>query len=498
MPRSTPRRVLHVGAEIYPLIKTGGLADALGALPSALALSGTDVRLLLPGYPAVLQALPDSTVIGTLGPAFGAASLVVRLGRLTGIDLPAYVIDAPALFDRPGNPYLGTDGREWKDNPLRFGALGWMAAHLGLGDVDRSWRPEIVHGHDWHAGLACAHLAQHPNPGCRSVFTVHNLAFQGLFPKDLLPSLLLPEASFVFDGLEFHGQGSAIKAGLQYADHITTVSPTYAREIQTPEFGCGLEAVIAHRSAVLSGILNGVDYTVWNPANDPLLEARFDPSGAPAQLRAGKARAKQALQRQLGLEPVRERLLLGVVSRLTAQKGIDLLIEALPHVVPHGVQLALLGSGDGKMEADLSALAATHPRSIGLRLGYDESLAHRIIAGADVIVVPSRFEPCGLTQLYGLRYGTLPLVRSVGGLADTVVDASPSAIAAGTATGFTFAAATTTDLLATIRRAEQVLRSPAAWLAMMKQAMAQDFSWTKAATAYRAIYDQLTERAPVW
>jgi starch synthase len=494
MPAAASRRVLHVGAEIYPLVKTGGLGDVLGALPAALAENGADVRLLLPGYPAVLQALQESSAIATFGPVFGAASLIVRLGRLNGIAVPAYVIDAPALYDRPGNPYLGSDGHEWPDNPLRFGALSWVAAHLGLGDVDRGWRPQVVHGHDWHAGLACAHLAHHPVPGCRSVFTVHNLAFHGLFDKALLPALLLPAAAFVFDGLEFHGQGSAIKAGLQYADQITTVSPTYAREIQTHEFGCGLETVIAHRRSVLSGILNGVDYAVWNPATDTFLEKHFGATSAPETLRAGKTRAKEALQRQLGLETARGRLLIGVVSRLTTQKGIDLLVDVLPQLLPQQVQLALLGSGDTKLESALTALAAAHPGSIAVRLGYDEALAHRIIAGADVIAVPSRFEPCGLTQLYGLRYGTLPLVRSVGGLADTVVDASDSAIAAGKATGFNFTNATASELLGAIRRAGDLYRSPAAWLAVMVRAMAQDFSWTKAAADYSTIYEELLAR----
>jgi len=497
MRASSPRRVLHVGAEIYPLVKTGGLGDVLGALPTALAERGADVRLLLPGYPAILHALHDSMVVGSYGPAFGAASLVVRLGLLNGIPVPAYVIDAPSLFDRPGNPYLASDGHEWRDNPLRFGALGWIAAHLGLGDIDRAWRPQIMHGHDWHAGLACAHLAMHPAPGCRSVFTVHNLAFHGLFDRGLLGQLMLPETAFVFDGLEFHGQGSAIKSGLQYADHITTVSPTYAREIQTREFGCGLEMVISHRRAALSGILNGVDYAVWNPATDPLLEQQFDPKAPPEQLRAGKARAKEALQKQFGLDVARGRLLLGVVSRLTSQKGLDLLLDALPHLLPRGVQLALLGSGDAKLEAGYSALAAAHPQSIAVRLGYDEPLAHRIIAGSDVMLVPSRFEPCGLTQLYALRYGTLPLVRSVGGLADTVVDATEASIANGSATGFAFSAATSSELLGAIQRAEQLFHSPTVWQGVMKQATAQDFSWNKAAAQYGAIYEELLEPAAI-
>jgi starch synthase len=488
------QRVLHVGAEIYPLVKTGGLGDVLGALPPALAERGLDVRLLVPGYPAILGALEGSSVVGSYGPAFGAASLLVRLGRLAGIPVPAYVIDAPALYARAGNPYVARDGSPWRDNPLRFGALGWVAAHLGLGDIDRGWRPGIVHGHDWHAGLACAHIAQHPAPGCRSVFTIHNLAFHGLFAKSQLGALLLDDGLFAFDGLEFHGQGSAIKAGLQYASHVTTVSPTYAREIQTPEFGCGLEGVIAHRRNSLSGILNGVDYAVWDPATDPLLEHRFDASAPPQTLRAGKARAKEGLQRQMGIEVAADRLLIGCVSRLTAQKGIDLLVHALPQVVAQGVQFVLLGSGDSELESGMKALAQRHPEAVAVRLGYDEPLAHRIMAGSDVVAVPSRFEPCGLTQLYALRYGALPLVRRVGGLADTVADATDAARADGSATGFAFDAATPGDLVATIRRALRLFQMQADWLAVMRTAVAQDFSWRKAAGAYQSIYDALLAR----
>ncbi len=489
MAATSTKRVLHVGAEIYPLVKTGGLGDVLGALPPAIAGRGVDVRVLVPGYPAILGSLEQSTVVGSFGPAFGAASLVVRFGRVKGIGVPAYVVDAPALFDRPGNPYVAPDGKGWRDNPFRFGALSWVAAHLGLGDVDRGWRPAIVHGHDWHAGLACAYLAQHPAPRCGSVFTIHNLAFHGLFEKTDLGALLLDDSMFAFDGLEFHGQGSAIKAGLQFATRVTTVSPTYAREIQTAEFGCGLEAVVAHRRNALSGILNGVDYAVWNPASDPLLEERFDPAGSPQAFRAGKARAKQALQRQAGLDVAADRLLIGIVSRLTPQKGIDLMLQALPRLIPQGVQFVLLGSGDAPLESGMTALAHRHPGSVSVKLGYDEAFAHRIMAGADVVAVPSRFEPCGLTQMYALRYGALPLVRRVGGLVDTVVDATDAARAAGTATGFAFDAATSGDLVATIQRALRLYEVPAEWLGVMRAAVAQDFSWGKAAAGYQAVYD---------
>ena len=482
-------RVLHAGAEVYPLVKTGGLGDVLGALPPALAAQGCDARLLLPGYPALREPLADVQVVCVLGPAFGAARIDILLGRLPGIAVPVYLIDAPALYGRPGNPYVDARGREWADNVQRFGLLGFVAAHLGLGDIDRGWRPQIVHAHDWHAGLAPAHLAQHPQPGSRSVITIHNLAFQGMFARDALPSLLLPERCFTPAGLEFHGQGSMLKAALAYADAITTVSPSYAREIQTSEFGCGLEGVLAHRRDALTGILNGVDTRVWDPAADPLLAQRFS-----AARPDGKAATRRALQAQLGLGATPDTLLIGVVSRLTAQKGLDLLAQALPALLRDAtqpVQLALLGSGDAAMEAQYKALAAQWPAQVAIQIGYDEALAHRIIGGADVVAVPSRFEPCGLTQLYGLRYGTLPLVRRVGGLADTVVDASDAALAAGTATGFAFDAATADALQAAVRRALALYRQPARWRAMMARAMAQDFSWDGAAAHYAVLYRRL-------
>lgn len=484
-------RILQVGAEIYPLVKTGGLGDVLGALPPALARLGWDVRLLLPGYPALRQPLTNVRSVCRLGPAFGAASVQVLRGRLPGIELPVYLIDAPSLYDRPGNPYLDASGQGWADNPQRFGLLGWVAAYLALGDIDPTWRPQLVHGHDWHAGLAAAYLALHPNTDCRTVFTVHNLAFHGLFSRALMPVLQLPESSFSSDGLEFHGEGSMIKAGLHYADAITTVSPSYALEIQTPAFGCGLDGVITQRRAHLHGILNGVDDAVWNSATDPRLEAHFD-AAHPER----KAAAKAALQRQLGLRVDPGAMLIGVVSRLTPQKGIDLLLEVLPSLLADNVQLALLGSGDANLVAACRALAAAAPGQVEVRFDYDETLAHRIIAGADVIAVPSRFEPCGLTQLYGLRYGSLPLVHRVGGLADTVVDADAQALAADTATGFVFDAPTAAALAQAARRALALYRQPERWKPLMRCAMAQDCSWDGAARAYADLYRRLLAAEP--
>jgi starch synthase len=475
-----PPRVLHAAAEIFPLVKTGGLADVVGALPHALAAAGADVRLLLPGLPAILDAVSRPRKVFEGGPLFGAARVTLRLGRFKagakGPDVQAYVIDAPWLYARDGGPYQGPDGKPWDDNLQRFALLGWAAAHLAAGELDPAWRPDILHAHDWHAALACSYLRAHPGAHARSVFTIHNLAFQGLFAQDDFGLLDLPRRFMQPDGLEFHGWLSFMKGGLVHADRLTTVSPTYAREITTPEFGCGVEGVLRTRAADLSGILNGVDYGHWDPATDAALPARFD-----AQDLGGKAVCKAALQREFGLDARTDAPLIGIVSRLSEQKGLDLALAALPALRAEGVQLAILGSGDAPLERAFADAAAAHPGQVGVHIGYDETLAHRVIAGADLILVPSRFEPCGLTQLYGMRYGTLPLVRRVGGLADTVDDAS----------GFIFEAADASSLIEAARRAVLTLREPARWRAMQQTAMARDHSWSAAAARYLALYRSL-------
>ena len=475
-----PPRVLHAAAEIFPLVKTGGLADVVGALPHALAAAGADVRLLLPGLPAILDAVSRPRKVFEGGPLFGAARVTLRLGRFKagakGPDVQAYVIDAPWLYARDGGPYQGPDGKPWDDNLQRFALLGWAAAHLAAGELDPAWRPDILHAHDWHAALACSYLRAHPGAHARSVFTIHNLAFQGLFAQDDFGLLGLPRRFMQPDGLEFHGWLSFMKGGLVHADRLTTVSPTYAREITTPEFGCGVEGVLRTRAADLSGILNGVDYGHWDPATDAALPARFD-----ARDLGGKAVCKAALQREFGLDARTDAPLIGIVSRLSEQKGLDLALAALPALRAEGVQLAILGSGDAPLERAFADAAAAHPGQVGVHIGYDETLAHRVIAGADLILVPSRFEPCGLTQLYGMRYGTLPLVRRVGGLADTVDDAS----------GFIFEAADASSLIEAARRAVLTLREPARWRAMQQTAMARDHSWSAAAARYLALYRSL-------
>ncbi|HEU4460843.1 MAG TPA: glycogen synthase GlgA [Methylibium sp.] len=478
-------RVLQVGAEIYPLVKTGGLADVMGALPQALARQGPDVRLLLPGWPAVVEAVREQRVVRELGPVFGVARVQLRLGTLPASGLAAYVIDAPMLFRRDGNPYLDAGGAEWCDNLQRFALLGWVAAQLTAGGLDDAWAPTVLHAHDWHAATAFAYLAAHPESHrAATVFTVHNLAYQGLFPSADFGLLGLPARFMAPSALEFHGQLSLMKAGLKFARRITTVSPSYAREITTPEFGCGLDGVLRGRADDVSGILNGIDDGVWNPAADPHLAAPYS-----AARPAGKARCKQALQAELGLAPRKGAMLFGVVSRLTAQKGLDLLLAAAPTLLRHGAQLALQGSGDAKLEAAFAALAAAHPGEVAVRIGYDEATAHRLIAGADAIVVPSRFEPCGLTQMYGLRYGSLPVVRRVGGLADTVVDASPQALHDGRATGFVFDAATGAGLAGALEAAIAAHAQPALWKTLMQRAMQQHLSWDDAARRYLALYE---------
>ncbi len=479
-----PLRVLHAAAEIFPLVKTGGLADVVGALPPALLAAGADARLLLPGMPAILEAVSRPRKVAEFGPAFGAARVTLRIGRLeVGTGEPAvqaYVIDAPWLYARGGGPYQGPDGRPWDDNLQRFGLLGWVAAQLAGGDLDPAWRPDILHAHDWHAALACSYLRMNPGAAARSVFTVHNLAYQGLFPQGDFRLLGLPQRLMQPDGLEFHGWLSFMKGGLMHADRLTTVSPTYAREIATPEFGCGVEGVLRERAADLSGILNGVDPHHWDPATDRTLAARYS-----AVDLAGKAGCKAALQREMGLAVRADAPLFGVVSRLSEQKGLDLVLAALPALLAEGAQLALLGSGDPALELAFSAAAAAHPGAVAARIGYDEACAHRIIAGADVILVPSRFEPCGLTQLYGMRYGTLPLVRRVGGLADTVDDR----------VGFLFEDAEAGALTAAARRAVLTYREPARWRAMQQEAMSRDHSWDAVAARYMALYGSMRPTA---
>ena len=478
-------RILHAAAELFPWVKTGGLGDVIAALPPALAAQGVDVRLVLPGFPGFLDAFALSETIRLRTP-FVAGRVRVALARLPGSGLAAYIVDHPAFYDRPGNPYAAPDGSDWPDNHRRFALLGWVAAALGRG-ADPQWRPDIMHCHDWHAGLAPAYLRA-GGGGVPSVFTVHNLAFGGFFPAARFADLALPASFFSIDGVEFYGGVSLMKAGLFYADRVTTVSPTYAGEIQTPAFGMGFDGLLRARAAVLTGILNGVDPRIWAPENDPLLPQRYGVDDAAA----GKAAAKAALEQRFGLVHDPDAPLFGAVTRLTAQKGCDLLLAALPGLVALGGRLVLLGSGEAALEAGFTAAAETYSGRVGVALGYDEAQSHLIIAGSDSILVPSRFEPCGLTQLYALRYGTLPLVRHTGGLVDTVVDANAVTLAEGIATGFAFDEDTADALLEALQRATALYHDPSSWRRTMRQAMTRDFSWEAAARQYGALYRELS------
>jgi starch synthase len=443
---------------------------------------------LLPGFAGFLDAFPRISDAARLHTPFAAERVRVGLARVPGSELLAYLVDHPAFYDRPGNPYAGPDGRDWPDNHRRFGLFGWTAAELARG-ADAGWRPDILHLHDWHAGLTPAYLTARAPAGdhVATVFTVHNLAYQGLFPAALFPELALPPGFFSIDGVEFNGSVSFLKAGLFYADRLTTVSPTYAREIQTPAFGCGLDGLLRTRADTLTGILNGVDPRVWDPRHDAILPQSYGTEDAAS----GKRAAKAALQRRLGLDQRQDAPLLGVVSRLTPQKGLDLVLACLPEIIGGGGRIALLGSGDSDLEQGFTASAAARNGEIAVEIGYDEALSHLIIAGADLMLVPSRFEPCGLTQLYALRYGTLSVVRRVGGLADTVVDATPATLADGSATGFAFDGDSPAALLSAIGRASVLFREPAMWLRMVSRAMTRDFSWDAAARRYVAIYREL-------
>lgn len=480
-------RVLHVAAEVFPLVKTGGLADVVAALPVAQAQQGADVRLLLPGYPAVLEGVQGARTIIDIGTCFGALRVRLLQARMPGTALPVYVVDAPYLYRRAGNPYLAPGGDEWPDNLQRFALLGWVAAHLAADDADPQWHADIVHAHDWHAALACAQVADHPANGVRSVFTIHNMAFQGLFPMHDWPLLGLASRHMSPAGLEFHGQLSFMKAGLQYAHCITTVSPTYAREIATPEFGFGLDGAVRARGADVLGILNGIDTEVWNPATDAALAERYD-----ADRLDGKRSCRRALQKELGLEVDESALLVTIVSRLSAQKGLDLVLGALPGLMSAGVQLVVQGTGEPALESAFRLAQQAHPGRVHVHVGYDEARAHRLVAGADAIAVPSRFEPCGLTQMYGLRYGTLPVVRCVGGLADTVRDAGEEG-----GNGFVFDEATAAAFAAAVLRAQGLRRAdPRGWAAMQRAGMAAELGWATAARHYGGMYEKLLGRAP--
>lgn len=475
-------RVLSVASEAFPLIKTGGLADVVGALPAALAGQGVEMRVMVPGYPAVVSALEDATVVRRYRKLFGTSARVLA-GRAGGLDL--FVLDAPKLFDRPGNPYVDETGVEWRDTWKRFAAFGRAAADIGEGRLD-AFRPDVVHCHDWHSGLVPAYLRYAKGAAARSVMTIHNIAFQGRFDSALFPELGLPDAAFAIDGVEYYGGVGYLKAGLQLADAITTVSPTYAEEVCHAEGGMGLDGLLRSRRAVLSGIVNGIDIDVWNPDTDPHLARTYTAAGLGARVAN-----KRAVEETFGLDRD-DGMLFCVISRLAWQKGMDLLGDCLDLTVAAGARLAVLGSGDPGIEAMFHAAAARHPGRVGIATGYNEPLSHLLQGGADAILVPSRFEPCGLTQFYGLRYGCVPVVARVGGLADTVIDANIAALGANAATGIQFFPVETEALSGALMKAIDLHADRKLWQRLQKNGMKTDVSWAGSAERYAALYEGLS------
>jgi len=483
-------KVLSVASEMFPMLKTGGLADVAGALPGALAPLGVQVRTLLPGHPKVLDALGTGAKVVAEWPSWFGGPARLLAGTAAGLDL--LVLDAPHLHARPGNPYLDANGRDWPDNAQRYAALAHAAARIGWGEL-KTWKPDVLHVHDWQGALVPAYLhylgnGRKAQPA--TVLTIHNLAFQGQFKATVWPQLGLPDEAFSMHGLEYFGDIGFLKAGIQFADAITTVSPTYAHEIRTHRDGMGMDAMLRWRQAAVSGIVNGIDTEVWNPATDALLPARYD-----AQDLTPRLANKREIEKRFSLAQDDSSPLVCMITRLTEQKGIDLVAQHIDAIVATGARLAILGSGDAGLEAALRAGAQTHPQRIALRIGYDEPLSHLLQGGSDAILVPSRFEPCGLTQLYGLRYGCVPIVARVGGLADTVIDANDAALKAGVGTGIQFADVSAEGLLEALRRAVHLFRyQPADWLRIQRNGMAADVGWRSSAAEYAALYARLVAK----
>jgi starch synthase len=477
-------QVLSVASEVYPLVKTGGLADVSGALPAALGALGVSVRTLVPGYPAVLARLPKKAKALHVWPdLFGGKARVFGV-KIDGLDI--LVLDAPHFFDRAGGAYGDANGIDWSDNWRRFAAFGRAAADIATGTL-AGYRPDIVHAHDWQAALTLAYLRYGKKPAPPSVLTVHNLAFQGQFAASVFPELGLPAEAMSLDGVEYFGGVGYLKAGLQAATAITTVSPTYAREIRTPAFGMGLDGLIGVRAEAVFGILNGIDTAAWNPRTDSLLASPYGPKNLKP-----RGANRKAVEARFGLDADAS-LLVCVVSRLTWQKGMDILAAEIDRIAASGVQLAILGSGDQAIEGRLLAGSARHRGSVGVVIGYDEGLSHLLQGGADAILIPSRFEPCGLTQLYGLRYGCVPLVARTGGLADTVIDANHAALAARVATGLQFEPGSGDAMVDAVARAALIFRDTRQWNSMQKQGMKTDVSWNASAEAYASLFQSLVK-----
>lgn len=487
-------KILIVSSEVTPFAKTGGLADVAGALPRALSAMGDDVRVVMPKYGTIddekYHLLP---ILGDIFVRLGGRTFTAHIKRshLPGSRVPVYFVLNSAFFERDG--LYQADGRDYADNAVRFAffctAVVWLLKGL-------DWVPDVIHCNDWQTALIPVYLRNHPDmtadpalQQARVVFTIHNLAYQGIFPLEdgptigIGPELLHPKA------LEFYGRMNLMKGGLVFSDALTTVSRRYAEEIQTAEFGCGLEGLLQERRGDLTGIMNGADYEVWNPETDPLIPAQYSAADL-----SGKAKCKEILQRETGLEPDADAPLIGIISRLDPQKGFDLIGAGLDAIVAAGAQIVLLGTGMPEYHLIFERAAKRHPGRISANLRFDNALAHRIEAGADMFLMPSRYEPCGLNQLYSLRYGTVPIVRATGGLADSVTDATAAGIRSGKSTGFVFEEYSETALLKTVKRAIKLFGDRERWTQLMRNGMKCDFSWTAAARQYAALYERLSSK----
>jgi starch synthase len=475
--------ILFASSEVYPLIKTGGLADVSGQLPKALHDNGADVRIIMPAYRGVSGNLSALRTIASL--QIDNHDVEILESRLPGSAIKLWLVNCPELYDRDGSPYQDPSGNDWPDNAERFAVYNRTVCAIALGDIEIDWRADIVHCNDWQTGLIPALLKQQP-ASPPTLFTIHNLAYQGLFPYETFQKLALPPWLWSHEALEFHGQMSFIKGGLVFADRINTVSPHYAEEIKTPVFGCGMDGLLRHRSNALSGILNGIDPEEWNPETDSYLRETFN-----ARNLDNKSPNKLALQALFGLPKDENRLLLAMVSRLTGQKGLDTVIAALPELATQPVQLAILGTGDKAIEKALQTAAKSNNEQLSVKIAYDEAWAHLLIGGADIFLMPSHFEPCGLTQLYSLRYGTIPMVRNVGGLADTVVDANLANLESGAATGIVIDSDSTAALIAAVKQGLKLYKNKTQWHALQTNGMQQEFSWAASAKEYMRLYRQL-------
>lgn len=473
-------KLLFAASEVFPLVKTGGLADVAGSLPAVLAAEGVEVCVVLPAYQSILEGGWNLALVAEM--ELGSTGVRILETRLPGTDTAVWLLQHSTFSDRAGNPYHDEHGNPWPDNADRFMLLSRLVAAIANGETPLVWRPDVLHCNDWHTGPAIALVHQHRQRP-KTVFTIHNLAHQGIFDRATFDRIKLPAQLWDDGSLEFYGKCNFMKAGLVFADHITTVSPTYAQEICEPPGGMGLEGLLSHRRDHLVGILNGIDKHRWDPATDPHVEHHYD-----LQSLDHKAQNKTALRRALGLEQRDDAPLIGMVGRLTEQKGLDLILPVLGDILGSPAQLVVLGTGEPYYEHELGAQAEAHPGAMAVVLAYNEAMSHRIEAAADVFLMPSLFEPCGLNQLYSLRYGTLPLVRAVGGLADTVVDADPDSLAAGTATGFAFVEPDPQALLDALHRAVVLWHDRDGWARVQATAMKQDFSWQKSARRYLEIY----------